>query len=178
MSLTLQIETEPVHISEVDPTRTRRKSLSEQLWGNVPAKVDSNRRPSVIQATAAASDVLLESGDEPPRRERRLSLQGGAALIFRFDSRFHARVPVSFGPQAGREWEVVLPMQPPRLDLSGTMVAVTPSSTCLRAPPPRGPLPPSIAAVSCPVQQGAGWLPHLVPRQPRHPLGLRPRRRA
>ena len=73
-------------VTEVpQPTRARRKSLSEQLWGNVPAKVDSNRRPSVIQNTGtieiltSAEASAEESGFAAPegaRRERRLSLQG------------------------------------------------------------------------------------------------------
>lgn len=72
------------------PAQPRRKSLSEQLWGNVPAKVNSNRRPSAIKAKAeadaaaavAAATAALEGddadeGDEGGApRERRLSLQG------------------------------------------------------------------------------------------------------
>jgi hypothetical protein len=63
--------------------RPRRKSLSEQLWGDVPAKVNS-RRPSVSAAPPPQSDSEGIDGEEeggPPagaQRERRLSLQGAS----------------------------------------------------------------------------------------------------
>ena len=74
----------PVIEAAPEPAKPRRKSLSEHLWGDVQAKVDSNRRPSVPRLPASAVDVggnggALEAEPHQPRRESfQGSVQGGA----------------------------------------------------------------------------------------------------